>query len=185
MGYYTWTSQKNRQNSKLLQEMLAPSFNPPPVDLTLTTDDIHIWCASLDAQISRFHILLKTLSVDEQMRAERFYFDKDRKRFIVGRGILRSILGNYLDIAPSRLRFCYGDNGKPAVDDTACQRTIRFNLSHSNGRALFAFSIDRELGIDIEKVHDMPDMSHIAERFFSERECKLFRAIPECQKREA
>jgi 4'-phosphopantetheinyl transferase len=31
----------------------------------------------------------------------------------------------------------------------------------------------------------MPDMSHIAERFFSESECKLFRALPECQKREA
>jgi len=165
--------------------MFFSSFNPPPVDLTLTTDDVHIWYASLDAQISLSQIFLKTLSPDERMRAERFYFEKDRKRFIVGRGILRSILGNYLDIAPSRLRFCYGDNGKPAFADTACQGTIRFNLSHSNGRALFAFAIDRAIGIDIEKVHDMPDMSHIAERFFSERENKLFRALPECQKREA
>ena len=90
-----------------------------------------------------------------------------------------------IDIAPSRLRFFYGDNGKPAIADTTCKGNIRFNLSHSNGRALFAFAIDREIGIDIEKVHDMPDMSHIAERFFSERECKLFCALPECQKREA
>ncbi len=75
------------------------------------------------------------------MRAERFYFEKDRKRFFVGRGILRSILEKYLDIAPSRLQFFYGDNGKPAVADTGRQETIRFNLSHSNGRALFAFAL--------------------------------------------
>ena len=35
------------------------------------------------------------LSDDERLRAERFHFDRDRMRFIVSLGMLRSIIGDY------------------------------------------------------------------------------------------
>lgn len=170
---------------KLLPEMFFASFNPPPVDLMLTADDVHIWYASLDAPISRFQIFLKTLSPDERMRAERFHFDKDRKCFIASRWILRTVLGRYLGVEPKHLQFSYGKNGKPTLVDQIYQRTIRFNLSHSNGVALFAFTLGREIGIDIEKVRDISEMTQIAERFFSMREYGLFSSLPKCKMKEA
>ena len=59
--------------------------------------------------------LHQNLAADEKARAERFYFEKDRKHFIVARGVLRAILGRYLNRAPECLSFCYSSYGKPAL----------------------------------------------------------------------
>ena len=40
----------------------------------------------------------------ERMRAKRSYFTRDRDRFIVGRGVLRFILGRYLYVEPNRVK---------------------------------------------------------------------------------
>ncbi len=164
---------------------MSSLYSLPPSDLELTTDEIHVWCASLDHPVSRCQRLTQLLSRDERMRVERFHFEKDRKRFIVCRGILRTILGCYLSVQPSRLQFCYGKRGKPALADTFGKGTIRFNISHSNGVALFAFTRDREIGVDIEKIRDIAEMDQIAERFFSARENAVFRALPKSKKKEA
>ena len=92
--------------------MPSTLFSPPPLDLELATNEIHAWRASLDQPISRFYKLRQTLSMDERMRAERFHFEQDSKRFIVGRWILRTILERYLNVEPARLQFCYEKNGK-------------------------------------------------------------------------
>lgn len=165
--------------------MPSTIFNHPPLDLELRPNEIHVWRASLDQPISRFHKLRQTLSMDERMRAERLHFDQDRKRFIVGRGILRTILGRYLDVEPSRLRFCYEKNGKPRLADKFSKVTIFFNMSDSGGVALYAFSQDGEIGVDIEKICDNPEMDRIADQFFTDRESTIYRALPETLKKEA
>jgi 4'-phosphopantetheinyl transferase len=166
-------------------EMLSSSFNPPPLDLELTDDEIHIWCAVLDSPPYRIRRFVQLLSIDERTRAQLFHFERDRKRFIVGRGMLRMILGFYLNFEPSQLKFCYGKNGKPALADTFGKGRICFNLSKSDGVALFAFTGDREIGVDIEKIRDIPEMEQIAENFFSVRENEVFRALPRSEKQEA
>lgn len=165
--------------------MSSPLFIPPPLDLELTANEIHVWCASLAQPLSRFQMLSQTLCLDERLRAERFHFEKDRKHFITGRGILRTILGCYLNVEPNRLQFRYGKNGKPALVDTFGKGRIRFNLSHSEGLALFAFTRDHEIGVDIEHIHDIFEMNQIAEQFFSVRENAVFRALPKSKKKEA
>jgi len=165
--------------------MPSPSFSPPPLDLALRPDEIHVWCASLDQPVSRFQMLSQTLSLDEYLRAERFHFEKDRKRFIVGRGVLKTILGCYLSVEPSRLQFCHGKNGKPALADTFGKGAILFNTSDSERLALYGFTRDHEIGVDIEHIRDIPEMDQIVERFFSARETIAFRALPESKKKEA
>ena len=165
--------------------MFSPSFSPPPLDLALTSDEIHVWCAPLDLSVSRFEMLSQTLSLDERMRAERFHFEKDRKRFIIGRGILRIILGYYLGVEPSRLQFCYGKCGKPALANTFGNGILHFNLSRSEGLALYAFSRDYQVGADIEYIRHIPEVDQIVERFFSATENNVFRALPESKKKEA
>ncbi len=165
--------------------MFSPSFRPSPLDLELKTDEIHVWCASLDQPVSQFQRLRQTLSVDEGTTAERFHFERDRKRFNAGRGILRTILGWYLGVEPSRLQFYYREDGKPALADTFGKGRIHFNLSHSEGLALYAFTRDREIGVDIEYIHELSEMDQIAERFFSVKENAVFRTLPKSKKKEA
>ncbi|HEY9875833.1 MAG TPA: hypothetical protein V6D12_20545, partial [Candidatus Obscuribacterales bacterium] len=80
-------------------------WSPPPKELALSSDDVHVWCASLEQPASRVEQLRQILSAEELSRAERFYFEQHKKRFIVGRGLLRTILGRYLGIEPSRVQF--------------------------------------------------------------------------------
>lgn len=173
----------NEAKDELLGD-LSPAFRPPPLDLALGTHEIHIWCADLDQPGSQFHRFGQTLSIDERMRAEQFHFQEDRKRFIVRHGILRMIVGFYLGVKPSELQFYHGKNGKPALTDTLSKKTICFNLSHSQGFALYGFSREHEIGVDIERVREIPEMEQIAERFFSVTENVLFRALPERKKKE-
>jgi len=103
-----------------------------PAGLTLSSDDIHLFCASLDQPTSRLQHLAETLCgrADE---GRAFYFEQDRKHFIIARGLLRTILASYVDIEPSRLQFCYGSYGKPVLAETFAKVKLRFNLSHSQG----------------------------------------------------
>ena len=164
---------------------MEPAWNTPPPASLLPENEVHVWRAGLDLPNRNVQELGEDLSSDERERAGRYHFEKDRKYLIVRRGILRRILGFYLNLKPSRIQFRYGENGKPALADTFGIGAIHFNLSHSNGVALFAFARDREIGVDIEYMRDIPEMDKIVEQFFSKRERDVFRKLPKSQKREA
>ncbi|MBW4575008.1 MAG: 4'-phosphopantetheinyl transferase superfamily protein [Aphanothece sp. CMT-3BRIN-NPC111] len=157
----------------------------PPTELGLLRDEVHVWRAALDLGAAQVQRLAETLSVDEKERAERFHFEQHRQRFIVGRGVLRTILGRYLDIEPSQLQFCYGHRGKPTLAEAFGGGRLRFNLSHSQGLALYAIALDREIGIDLEHIRPMADAEQIAKRFFSPREHATILALPENEKQQA
>lgn len=156
-----------------------------PANLPLSKKEVHIWRADLDLQIISIQKFHQTLSTDERARAERFRFEQDRKRFVIGRGILRIIIGRYLNIEPSRLEFCYGKSGKPTLANTFGKETILFNMSDSGRLALYGFTRNHEIGVDIEHIRDIPEMEQIAERFFSDGENAVFHALPNGKKKEA
>ena len=158
---------------------------PPPADLALSSDEVHVWRASLDLPASCIQSLQPTLAADELSRAERFYFQKDRQHFIVARRLLRAILSRYLDMKPGQLRFCYSDHGKPSLAPMSGQKTLNFNLSHSDGLALYGITRGREIGIDLERVRPVAEVEQIAERFFSAQENAVFRTLPASLKHEA
>ena len=154
----------------------------PPASLVLSGDDIHVWFVSLDHVGSSFDRLAQVLSVDERTRAQRFHFERDRRRFVVRRGLLRTILGCYVGVEADRLQFCYGYYGKPALAETSGGGTLRFNLSHSQGLALYAVTRHREIGVDLECIRPILEAEQIAERYFSARENAVFRALPAHEK---
>ena len=155
-----------------------PSWYPPPEPLTLGNNEVHVWRASLDLPASQVQRLRYTLSAEELRRAAGYHFQKDRKHFIVARGVLRDILGRYLKIEPSQLRFCYNSYGKPGLAGETIGETLCFNVSHSHALALYAVTHDRAVGVDVERIR--PDLADedIAERFFSPREVAALRALP-------
>jgi 4'-phosphopantetheinyl transferase len=168
-----------------IYKMVSLLFNSPPLNLQLANDEIHIWCASLDQPASLVNKLACTLSIEEKRRAARFYFEKDRKWFINRHGILRMILGYYLGTEANELKFCHGKNGKPGLAHSFEKGIILFSMSSSQGLALYGFARNREIGVDIECVRDLPDMDQLAEVIFSRREAQICGALPTHLKREA
>ncbi|MGJ5675152.1 MAG: 4'-phosphopantetheinyl transferase HetI [Nostochopsis sp.] len=145
-----------------------------PTNLTLLPDDVHIWQIELKRPESELQVLQTTLSSDEIARAQRFYFEQHRQRFIAGRGILRRILGRYLGVEPQAVQFTYELRGKPVLADSR----LSFNLSHSEDLALCGVSRNRKIGIDVEHMRSVSDVEALAERFFAPREYEVVRSLP-------
>ncbi|BDI16415.1 hypothetical protein ANSO36C_22170 [Nostoc cf. commune SO-36] len=154
---------------------------PAPTDLTLLPDEIHVWRIDLDQPEPQLQNLAATLSSDETARAERFYFQEHRQRFIAGRGILRTILGSYLGIQPLQVQFNYQQRGKPVLADKFSHSGLAFNLSHSQGLGLCAVNCTRPIGVDLEYIRPMSDLEALAERFFLPREYDMLRQSPNRQ----
>lgn len=155
-----------------------------PTGLRLEENEVHVWRATLDERPDDVVAALRALlSTDELERARKFYFERDRRRFVVCRGILRTLLGSYLDQSPEKIAFGYGPNDKPAVA-TGATRPLYFNLAHSDDLALYAFTRAGEIGIDVERIRDMPDWQSIAEVSFSPAELARLRRCAETRRRE-
>jgi 4'-phosphopantetheinyl transferase len=156
-------------------------WEPGPVAPVLPLDEVHVWRAALDQPNERVRRLLGTLSADERARADKFYFERHRRPFIVSRGFLRAILGRYLDREPESLVFTYGPQGKPALGET----DLHFNLSHSGDCALLALTRGREIGVDVERVRPRAELEGIAGRFFAPAEVAALRAVSAVEKEQA
>ncbi|MDX6502457.1 MAG: 4-phosphopantetheinyl transferase [Blastocatellia bacterium] len=164
----------------------ASVWNSPPAKMLLREqDEVHIWRASLQPSPDEIERLGHLLAPDEQSRASRFHFRKDRDHFIVARGILRSIIGRYLNTGPAQLRFDYSHYGKPSLRREFDSGSLRFSLSHSHGKALYAFARDRELGVDLEFIREDFAGEQIARKFFSTREAAQLRTLPASRRRDA
>lgn len=158
---------------------VVPSWNSPPLDLTLDLGEIHVWRVSLAQTASCLQSLQQTLSTDERTKADRFRFAKDRSQFIVSRGALRAILSRYLNISSHILRFDYNPYGKPSLIVAQGGNTLRFNVSHSRGMALIAITKNLDIGVDIEGINPNFSCLEIAEKFFSPLENSVLRSLPE------
>ena len=137
--------------------------------------EVHIWKITLNILDERFLFFFSLLSKDEQERARRFHFDKDRRAYVAVRGHLRWLLGRYLAQNPLDFTFEYNAHGKPFLPENR----IHFNVSHSKQLGLIAFDPLEEIGVDIEWMR--PDFGglKIARRFFSQQEVKELEQLDE------
>ena len=156
----------------------------PPKSLTLVRNSLHIWRVNLDLSTDLLTDLAVNLSLDERQRADRFYFELDKKRFIACRGLLRFILSRYLDLQPHQLEFAYSVQGKPELKNTNIEGRLCFNVSHSQGLAVYAIALNRSVGIDLEYFRHIPDVQQLAERFFSPSESAIIKDLPKPQQQE-
>jgi len=156
-----------------------------PNSLRLSANEAHVWRVSLQQSDAALETLLAVLDADERARADRFRFLKDRRHYIVARGSLRLLLSRYLERPAATVAFEYNEYGKPALALGFADIDMRFNLSHSGDMALYAVTLAREVGVDIEwtaRRLDQPEQ--IAERYFSQAEREALRNLPEAQKRQ-
>lgn len=135
---------------------------------------IQLWYVRLAAAEPCIADFYWICSCDEQKRANAFRFAKQREHFIIGRGLLRIILGWYCATHPRQITLRYGAKGKPFLlspgEFLKNDLQLYFNVSHCEDCAVLAFSRNRDLGVDIERVRDLPDAEAIATQFFSPHE---------------
>lgn len=155
-----------------------PVWSAAPGNLSLA-DEVHVWRASIDLSPGQRDGFARTLSHDEQARAERFRFQKDRDRFIASHGLLRLILGRYLMTGPEELVFCYNQHGKPSLTIDGNALRFSFNMSHSHDLTLIAVTAGRNIGIDLEFVRaDFPS-DEIIRQFFPSVKLRSYDTLSE------
>jgi 4'-phosphopantetheinyl transferase len=106
------------------------------------------------------------LSPEERLAARRFHRPVDRQRSIAARAALRRILAAYLQERPQALRLAAEPSGKPCLDGYGLQ----FNLSHAGSLVLVAVSKEKRIGVDIEKLRELPAMQAMLSYIFTDEE---------------
>lgn len=148
----------------------------------LLSHDLHIWRICLDVPGPQVEAFFRLLSEDERLRADRYAFPGLRRRFVVGRGYLRQVLGLYLRCYPESLGFSYGETGKPSLPEEGAEETFQFNVSHTGEVALIAVTRRRRVGIDVEYIRpdlDDAELASVGKICFSLGEMGTLRAAPE------
>ncbi len=149
--------------------MNLPEIQPDKVNLFVIKDG-----AFLDNR--KTQQILQWLNVKEKARYERFRFEKDKRLFLLARGLLRYSLSGYLKILPEQIEFYENNFGKPFLKHDS---SLDFNLSHSGGVAVLAISKGGYIGVDIEQATSQRAHNDIAANFFTPEECALIRQYPE------
>lgn len=165
------------------------NFDGPALDassvLHLPEGEIHLWKAVTWAFSSRINELERYLERDEIGRARRFHYQEDRNRFVAAHGILRKILGCYIDLPPRRISFRITSGGKPELDARNKPEALFFNVSHSCDQVVFAFSRSHRVGVDVERIRPLPDFLAILQGYFHPDETAAIQRLPALEQRQA
>jgi len=115
--------------------------------------------------------VLASLSPSERERAGRFPHATDGLLWARARGVLRALLGRYLDVEPATIELRVDRQGKPKLAPRFRGACPSFSVSHSAPLALYAFSEAEAVGVDVEVARERAiDTVAIATRAFGVRE---------------
>lgn len=160
-----------------------------PQTCELTPDSVHVWLADLEHVASSCEPLASILDRHERERAANFHLEHDRQQYVSTHVVLRLLLGRYLGLAPERVAFSSGQYGKPGLDipsdSGSFTPSLRFNLSHAYGIAVYVVALGREVGVDVERISGLPDWERIASTVFSPREQEALRSLPAHERQRA
>ena len=140
-------------------------------------DTVCLWWADLDWSDEEIASGVRDLSADERDRAGRYLRRADRARFIAARTCLRNILSFCLGVPAVAITFELGQHGKPRLTSEFARHNIHFNVAHSHGLGVFAVTIDREIGVDVERIEPNRRCLELAYRFFAREEQEAIQAL--------
>ena len=139
---------------------------------------VYIWEGRLDVPADVVAAARRLLSARERKRADRFVYDRHRRRYTVAQAHLRRVLGQLTGIPPETVRFHYEDKGKPFLPGGPS-----FNQSHSEDRLMIAVADSGRLGVDIEERRTVRLMLGIADKNFARDEAARLHAAPADERR--
>lgn len=134
-----------------------------------------VWLAPLRDDAVRWRTVL---CAEENARADRFHFNRDRETWLITRGILRTLLGQYLALSADRIEFHCNTAGKPALRPGLVECDLRFNVSHSGQYSLLAFAAGFDIGVDIECNEGHSGLEQLSPSVFSADDLAIFLRLP-------
>ena len=153
--------------------MTVPGADPTG----LSVGEIHVWTAHLVDGDRATADQLGILCREERARAAQFAFERDRARFIQAHGIVRRILAGSCDTDPATLSFARNRHGKPALVRRGDGPNLQFSVSHSGDCCMLALRLDHAIGVDIEKLRELPQAAAIAQSYFTAAESEVLAAL--------
>ena len=143
---------------------------------------VDVWRSALEPDPARRARLEGLLSPGELERASRFRFDRDAHRYVIARGVLRTLLGRYQGRPPDSIGLEESEHGRPFDPSEVGAGRLDFNVSHSQDRLLVAFTRAGRVGVDIEWMSPLPDMAELVELNFSPAEQATWRSLADDQR---
>lgn len=140
---------------------------------------VHIWKLDFSLVEDCSHKLKGLLSKEESARLDQLSSAGARMSYSLVRGSLRIILTNYLGTPAEKLSIVHDEFGRPSLSCEQFPGSMQFNLSHSTGRALFAFSGKLPLGIDLESEERKIGAKGLTERILATGERCLLQSLSE------
>jgi 4'-phosphopantetheinyl transferase len=151
----------------------------------LAVGEVHVWFARLVDDLHVTADLLQLLDQGERARAAQFLFERDRVHFIQAHGIVRRILADYSEADAATLTFARSRHGKPFLIPRANMPSLQFSVSHSGDCCMVAVRLDHAIGVDLERVRELPQAVDIARRYFAPAENAVLAALQGTALREA
>lgn len=143
--------------------------------------EIHLWLADYggicdEGLLAEYRELLDDT---EKAQEPRFHFARDRRRYVVTRALVRSVLSRYLSIGPRECRFATNAYGRPdIVNRQATEISLSFNLSHTHSLIVLGVARGRSLGVDVENIRAREVSIGVADRYFAPEEVRTLSAAP-------
>lgn len=149
--------------------------------IPLTSGEIHLWLAFYD-EINQEHLhsaYRELLNDAEKQQEPRFYFARDRRRYLVTRALVRTVLSRYIPIHPRDWTFSTNAYGRPDIaNELPEDARLSFNISHTHSLIVLGVTRGRALGVDVENFHEREALLDIADRFFAPQEVEVLTAMP-------
>jgi len=150
-------------------------------DIVLGSAELHLWFTFYDEladeQLRPTYRLL--LNDAESEQESRFYFEKDRWRYLVTRALARTVLSRYAPVAPEDWIFSKNAYGRPEIANTQGNEIgLTFNISHTDSLIVIGVTKHRALGVDVENICRREISAGVAERFFASDEAAELARIP-------
>ena len=179
------TSLQARDRSVIRSIHEFPPISPSET-LSLRSGIVDLWCfayGDID-EPSLFACYDELVSSEERARHRRFHCERERRLFLATRGLVRTVLSNYAQVAPADWRFATSQRGKPHISTPAVAPSIHFNLSHTPGLITCAVTVAHDMiGVDAECIDRPGEVMRIADRHFAIREARRLRSLPPEQQR--
>jgi 4'-phosphopantetheinyl transferase len=154
--------------------------------IALSSDEIHLWLADYDEiNDERLHSAYRALLNDDEKKQEpRFYFARDRRRYLVTRALVRTVLSKFASVVPADWVFSTNAYGRPEIANAAVKDSLSFNISHTRSLIVLGVTKARALGVDVENVRARKVSIDIADRFFAPTEVKELATVPSDRQQE-
>ncbi|MCU1350276.1 MAG: 4-phosphopantetheinyl transferase [Acidobacteria bacterium] len=152
--------------------------------IPLTQNGIHLWLASYDeiADEQLHAAYRELLDPAEREQEPRFYFARDRRRYLVTRALVRTVLSRYAAVEPKNWVFSTNAYGRPEIaNPEGSEAGLSFNISHTHSLIVLGVTKQRALGVDVENVRTREAAIGVANHYFAAPEVAALNAAPQEQ----